>query len=251
MANNIETFRNRMKRIEETYLSGLSADTSESELAATLDTFAGINETFAVYEITQQQPDAAKQYYYLYGRLQELAVRKYHARLFNYSIKSVGNVLLSDNAALIKSFAALHEGIDEKAAAGESAIWCHTVLMFVMDDQKILERNLQVIEEVTFIKDKTLQPFMQADLDFFKALYNRDVTAMEQALEKLTSSSLHAKRNKEAIMSQHISQPALSYAKLAWYKGFEVVVNSPLVPKELLPVKPLDTYDDVYDFLKK
>ena len=44
--------------------------------------------------------------------------------------------------------------------------------------------------------------------------------------------------------------PALGYAKLAWLSGIEVDIDSPLVPKELLPLQSNEKYDDSYDFLK-
>lgn len=62
----------------------------------------------------------------------------------------------------------------------------------------------------------------------------------------------HKKRNKYmGISQQFISIPALGYAKLAWLKGIEVEIDHPLIPKELLPYKPLEHYDDKYDFLRK
>ena len=40
------------------------------------------------------------------------------------------------------------------------------------------------------------------------------------------------------------------YAKIAWRSGYEVEVDLPCIPKEWLPVTPLDNYDEHYDFLK-
>ena len=42
---------------------------------------------------------------------------------------------------------------------------------------------------------------------------------------------------------------ALPISKLCWLKGIEVEIDHPLFPMELLPLKPLEHYDDVYDFL--
>ncbi|MFC4263902.1 Imm49 family immunity protein [Ferruginibacter yonginensis] len=53
------------------------------------------------------------------------------------------------------------------------------------------------------------------------------------------------------IHAQYVSFPALGYAKLAWLKGIEVEVKSHLVPKELLPIQPLEKYEIPYDFLKE
>jgi hypothetical protein len=38
--------------------------------------------------------------------------------------------------------------------------------------------------------------------------------------------------------------------KLCWLKDIQVRVDHHLVPMELMPVRPLPRYDDVYDFLE-
>jgi len=78
-----------------------------------------------------------------------------------------------------------------------------------------------------------------------------DKGKMEEVLEKLTSPVIHKKRNDNNILNQYISLPALGYAKLAWRKGVEVEVRNKLVPKELLPIKPLKNYEIPYEFLKE
>jgi hypothetical protein len=210
-----------------------------------------------VYEVTEGQVIKAKQHYYSYGCLQALAVKKYNARIFDYDIISAGNVLLSDNQKLISEFATLRytagsnaeKSMEQMVAEGESSIWCHTIFMFILDNKELIERNLELIDTVALNKSSSPRESMQPDLDFFRALNNGDVKGMEKALTKLLSAKLHKKRNPGVVFAQHISQIALTYTKLAWYKGFEVVVNNPLVPAGMLPVKPLDTYD-TYDFLK-
>ncbi len=60
----------------------------------------------------------------------------------------------------------------------------------------------------------------------------------------------HKKRNRQmGIAAEYISTPALGYAKLAWLKGMEVDIDHPFVPKELLPFRPLDKYENRYSFL--
>jgi hypothetical protein len=60
---------------------------------------------------------------------------------------------------------------------------------------------------------------------------------------------VHNKRSFNKLEAQYVSFPAVGYAKLAWRKGIEVEVNSPLIPSELLPVRPLEHYDIPYKFL--
>jgi hypothetical protein len=66
-------------------------------------------------------------------------------------------------------------------------------------------------------------------------------------------SDLEEKKKKKKDLNgtniiKNISMPALGYAKIAI--GIEVQVNSKLIPKELLPVEPLEHYDIPYEFLK-
>ncbi len=43
---------------------------------------------------------------------------------------------------------------------------------------------------------------------------------------------------------------ATIHAKLCWYRGLEVKVLNSLVPMPLMPIKPLETYEIEYDFLR-
>ena len=45
------------------------------------------------------------------------------------------------------------------------------------------------------------------------------------------------------------SHHPVMFTKLAWMNGLEIEIDNPLVPMELMPVKPLDQYDYHYDFL--
>src|SRR5690349_10812588 len=88
---------------EERYLSGI-AEGNTPHWPSMLNVMASMNEAFA---INTADIAAAKQYYYMYGCLQEIAIKEYDARLFEYDIQSIGNVLLSDNDVLIKRFSNL------------------------------------------------------------------------------------------------------------------------------------------------
>jgi hypothetical protein len=47
----------------------------------------------------------------------------------------------------------------------------------------------------------------------------------------------------------YISSPAIGYLKAAWLLGIEVEVEHPLIPMEMMPVKPLEKYENRYWFL--
>ncbi|MCY1554464.1 hypothetical protein D9M68_910380 [compost metagenome] len=43
---------------------------------------------------------------------------------------------------------------------------------------------------------------------------------------------------------------ATLFAKLAWRKGYELDVDTPWIPKEWLPIRPNETYEDPWLFMK-
>ena len=140
--------------------------------------------------------------------------------------------------------------MDEMVLQGESAVWCNTVQFFMANDIQGIERNLNIIEALTLPKLPKNQQELKIDYEFYKALLSKDKSKCEELLDQLVSPKIHKKRNDNTVLNKYVSQPALGYAKLAWRQGLEVDVNSPLIPKEILPIRSLDNYEIPYDFLK-
>lgn len=192
------------------------------------------------------------------GLIDELQIKKYNSRLLDYGLNSITYCILSDNEPLIQRYAKLRYqrdvnaelNMDEMVTIGELPIWCNTVQFFMANDTAGVERNLNIIETKTLKTLPKKEEGLKDDYEFYKSLNSGDKSKMEEVLEKLLSPKIHKKRNDNPILNQYISLPALGYAKLAWRKGIEVEVNSPLVPKELLPIQPLEKYVIPYDFLK-
>ncbi len=192
------------------------------------------------------------------GLLDEFQIPLINYRIFDYGLHHISYAILSDNEALIQRYAKLRYqrgvnaemSMDEMVAIGELPIWCNTVQFFMANDNEGVERNLNIIETKTLKSLPKKEVGLKDDYDFYKALYAKNKAKMEEILEKLVSPKIHKKRNDNPILNQYISLPALGYAKLAWRKGIQVEVNSLLVPKELLPMQPLDKYEIPYDFLK-
>jgi hypothetical protein len=94
----------------------------------------------------------------------------------------------------------------------------------------------------------------QIDYAFLYALAKGDVPAMETALAELVAPKVRVNRQKElgfGLTEKLMYGWGVILSKLAWYHGYEVDVDSPWVPKELLPFKPLpDTeYHSGIDFM--
>jgi len=200
-----------------------------------------------------------KQHFFVSAFIDELQINRFNSRKLDYGLRSISYAILSDNESLIQRYAKLRYqrganaelSMDEMLAIGELPIWCNTVQFFMANDNEGVERNLNIIETKTLKNLPKKEEGLKDDYEFYKALYLGNKAIMEEVLEKLVSPIIHKKRNDNLILNQYISLPALGYAKLAWRKGIEVEVNSPLVPKELLPIQLLDSYEIPYEFLKE
>jgi hypothetical protein len=216
------------------------------------------NEKIAIYNISIRNINEAKSRFNKCAWLDEYCMSVRNNRFFDYGLHHISYALLSDNEPLIQRYAKLRYqqganaelSMNEMVAIGELPIWCNTVQFFMANDNAGVERNLNIIETKTLLNLPKKEEGLKDDYEFYKALHSGDKARMEEVLEKLTSPKIHKKRNDNPILNQYISLPALGYAKLAWRKGIEVEVKSPLVPKELLPIAPLDNYEIPYDFLK-
>lgn len=241
------------KEFEDWYLSSLSS----------------INSDLAFFYFIEGNLDLMKKYLSIVGYLDIYLTRNYtksHSRFLDYDLPRCLKPILSDNGDLISKYSSIRYKtfykednseklklltMDDMVALGELPVWCNTVQFFMANDHEGIERNLNIIETKTLPNLPKNEQGLKDDFEFYKALHNSDKVRMEEVLEKLTSPKIHIKRNDNPILNQHISFPALGYAKLAWRKGIEVEVNSNLVPKELLPILPLDKYEIPYEFLKK
>jgi hypothetical protein len=210
----------------------------------------------------------AKQYFSNVGLVDIHLVSNFtksHSRYLDFDLSRCLIPVLSDNENLIQEYSKIRyntfyrkddsEGItplsmDEMVAIGELPIWCNTVQFFMANDNGGVERNLNIIETKTLKNVPKKEDGLKDDYEFYKALHASDKAKMEEVLEKLVSPKIHKKRNDNPILNQYISLPALGYAKLAWRKGIEIEVNSHLIPRELLPIKPLGKYEIPYDFLE-
>ncbi len=215
-------------------------------------------ESFAINFLSDKNINEARNIFFICSLLDEFRLRKYNDRFLDYGLQNISYALLSDNEQLIQKYSKLRYqkgknaelSMNEMVLQGQSAIWCNTVQFFIANDIQGIEKNLNIIETLTLPKLPKNQQELKIDYEFYKALLSKDKSKCEEILEELVSPKIHKKRNDNAVLNKYVSQPALGYAKLAWREGLEVEVNSPLIPKEILPIEPLDNYEILYDFLK-
>src|SRR5690554_2228020 len=238
-------------------------DSDKEHLSRSLSTK---NVLFGINSLTEGRIIEAKQFFFNASLLDVYRIENFNDRFLDYDIPKVASTLLSHNWNYLenvysklrynssyiddKTNEKLPLSIDDWILEGGDPIWCNTVQFLMANDIQGIERNLNIIETITLPKLPKNQQELKIDYAFYKALLSKDKSKCEELLEQLVSPKIHKKRNDNAVLSKYVSQPALGYAKLAWRQGLEVEVNSPLIPKEILPIEPLDNYEIPYDFLK-
>lgn len=91
------------------------------------------------------------------------------------------------------------------------------------------------------------------DHRFYLALSRGDKAAMEAVLsEKCTPANRKLRYEQESGLTRDfIDSYAVVFAKLAWRNGYQVQVDTPWIPSEWLPMRPLPAYEDPWPFLQK
>ncbi len=152
--------------------------------------------------------------------------------------------MLSDSDAMIQAFSvATPQGfVNAREDPLNNQFYVHMVqLAMVGDDASLADK----IRRMAKNGRKPLRNQCERGEDFFSTLIRGD----KEGLEKIIRSD--ATRKVEHVYTEdYFSFAAVLEAKLCWRRGIFVEIDHPLVPMELMPVKPLDHYDDVYDFLK-
>lgn len=113
----------------------------------------------------------------------------------------------------------------------------------------LLARRCEQILAMELVKDKKYL----IDHRFYLALAQGNKSKMEAVLNELTSPKVARIRNVEqafGLTENLIATHATIYAKIAWWHGYEVEVDSPWVPKEWLPIAPLASYEDPWPFIQ-
>ena len=92
------------------------------------------------------------------------------------------------------------------------------------------------------------------DCNFYLALARGDRTGMESAIGELTEGRYARQRRTEFGLTREgefFSAYGFMYSKMAWREGYQTDVDSQWIPREWLPVEPLEEYPEPYDFLRE
>ncbi|AYR22687.1 hypothetical protein J2S30_000054 [Herbaspirillum rubrisubalbicans] len=160
--------------------------------------------------------------------------------------------LVSNNRSLIQWFAYYDDGYDQKRIENHKThdFWAYQGVLAVRGDwRRLRERSEKILNNPPTTTEKKYL----IDHHFYLALSTGDKRGMEEALQAILSPKVVKGRaiDESGFTEDLIFTPAVIYAKIAWLHGYEVSVNSDLVPPEWLPITPLDTYEKGYDFLSE
>ncbi|MCW8209337.1 hypothetical protein D8B24_20540 [Verminephrobacter aporrectodeae subsp. tuberculatae] len=158
--------------------------------------------------------------------------------------------LLADNEELLSWFTSndLMPAKNRNNPRQNSFLWSQ--MMYALHgDWAIVEERAQKMLAMA----PPAQKKYMIDEHFYLALARGDLAGMEAALTELTSPKVARFRNNDFSFSYthfFIGADAVMYAKLAWMHGHPVKIDTPYIPQEWLPVAPLSTYKDPYDFMR-
>jgi hypothetical protein len=242
MKGNLESNNNSVKYI--------TANAYPDHIGASYNSLATDTVRHALYSwYVDHDLASAKQWFYLAARLiAESTTKPKGATL--WTCHDFMFPLLSDSPEMIALFATLSPpGVDNKPSFAdkrenprEGEFQSYLVQTAIKGDDQKLD------ELVALFKAKSLKKnakFNNAYIQFYTGLIGGDVPEMEAALDYLGKL-----QSQNPTTEDFLAFHAVIMCKLAWLRGYEVQVDSPLVPMAFMPVAPLPHYDDVYEFLK-
>ena len=125
----------------------------------------------------------------------------------------------------------------------------NTLLALSGDWQLLKERALEFLnDEKKARSDLKRIP----DHEFYVALADKNIKGMQEALDKLLELKFAKRAAKDTILhfDFYLQPQVLMYAKIAAIHGFDLGIDSPIAPKELIDINPLAEYKIPYEFMK-
>lgn len=165
--------------------------------------------------------------------------------------------LLTDNENLIKIYSTLTtvNDNDHHKSLLEAINYPKEGHFNVLRFQAVLRQDWNKVNQMKEIfhgKVKNPKNFEIWEMDFYVALQNKDANSAQQIIYEYLHPNIHQYLNQhlvEEFNGDIWSHHPVMFTKLAWMNGLEIEIDNPLVPMELMPIKPLEHYDYYYDFL--
>lgn len=176
------------------------------------------------------------------ARVAEYMSVVYDWRIIESGINRLSYALLSDNKELIQRYSVLRNIKNHELSLGFQI--SNAIQNILLDNNQGLEENINKIDR--FVKLPRFKWWMPINV-VFKGFLSNTYNEIEVGLHDLIKTN--KKRNTDLLISNFISIDTCGLCKLAWIKGYEIDLKSEMVPQELMPIKPLDHYEE-YEFLK-
>ena len=164
--------------------------------------------------------------------------------------------ILSDNPEIIKTYAHLDtlNSKDQIAPLKEYYKYPKEDRFYVLLLQHLLRKDWNTIEVMWKTYQDKVKRKLTLDIDeftFYFALRDGKTDVMQEIIYKYLSPRAHKGLNK--YLSYEFSGELWShrptmFSKLAAMFGYELDIKSDMIPTGLIPVCPLEHYDDYYDF---
>ena len=197
--------------------------------------------------------NAFKQDAYVAAKLQIMGKEEIYWAYNGYNTDNFFAAIMSDSPELIRF---LIEHRDEVVEVNElydrkdtrSYFNKNTLLALAGEWKPLIERSLIFLKDEK--KDK-LDIKRIPDHEFYIALCDKDVKAMQTALTKLLEPKLAKKAAYDGNnwFDFYLQMQVILYAKIAAIHGYDLDINSPITPKELIEFKPLPSYSEPYNFM--
>lgn len=200
-----------------------------------------------------------KDFFYNNGKLQYIYLTSFgydpSDKVGSYPLLALEGMyfLVSDNPGLIRWYATLDARFETKKANNPKIFdyWTAQLFPAIRGEWDTLgERCERILAEPP--KASSAKQFM-IDHEFYLALAKGNSVEMERIIAELvTPKRIYQRRSLESGYTQDLlCTPAILYSKLAWRHGYEIVVDSPYIPKQWLPISPLEHYVDPFLFMKE
>lgn len=194
----------------------------------------------------------ARQHFYVCGRLDEFAnhtYKKTEAEKRFYHDFHLMNALLSDYQPLIQRYIRLKyprmiDGLKKR----NEGLFPQTLMSVLRQDWEVVDF---VINRITNHKLKDDERYI-AWRNYFTGLRHQQQPQVEEALAALLQPPVTTRLNQNFLGWEKdlIVPQVVVFAKVAKLRGMDITLNHPMIPNELIDIKPNDEYDDLYDFLK-
>lgn len=237
--NNTISLSEAVIRAKNTEKSVLNLIKNPDELYFQLGFLEQPNIVFACNFIVNKEFDYAKNTFYRIAGINITLNKLFDTSMFSSS-KVFCYPLLSDNQKLINHYLSY----EDNSLKTFTASFAKAIQSCIKNDDIELAKQIDLLLKYT--SKKTWEKNFVGCVDAFKGILQNDKLLIDKGINDLIAK--HDKQDHPAVVKDFINLEATTIAKLAYKKGFEVQIESPLVPKELIPTKELDHYES-YDFL--